>query len=187
MSDEQPDKADLGSIPDLEGLQAAAAAPASEMTASEAAAEGALPLFSGSVSPPPRLWRPRDLLVFVAILVSGMVVCQLVMIVGYAVLRPFMGWHASIGALEQNTLFQVGLQIVYYAFVLACVYFLVVAHYRLPFWRGLQWRSLTLKQVGQFVAGGLLLAVAVQFIPALLPDKNDFPLQKLFNSPAAGY
>lgn len=187
MSDEQPDKTAFGPAPDPENTGAAGPL---AMPVREGAPETPPPMFSGFSRPieaPPHLWRPRDLLVFMAILCSGLVVCQLLMILGYALLRPFMGWHASISALEQNTFFLVGLQIVCYAFVLMCVYFLVVAHYGLPFWRGLQWRSLTLGQIGRYAGGGLLLAVAVQFIPALLPDNNTFPLQKLFNSPAAGY
>ncbi|HEV2177257.1 MAG TPA: type II CAAX endopeptidase family protein [Terriglobia bacterium] len=187
MSDEQPDKAALGPMPYPEGPRPPAA-PSSEMPASEGASAAAPPtLFSESVEAPPRLWRPRDLLVFVAILCGGLVVCQLLVILGYALLRPLMGWHTSLSTLEQNTFFLVALQFVCYAFVLVCVYLLIVAHYRQPFWRGLQWHSLTLGQIGRYMAGGLLLAVAVQFIPALLPDNNTFPLQKLFNSPAAGY
>ena len=185
-SEEQGDQAPFGVPPNQEGAPTAQA-PSSGTPADPALAGATPPLSSVAVEPPCRLWRGRDLAFFLAILCSGLVVCQLVMILGYVLLRPFIGWHASVGALTQNTLFLVGVQMVCYAFVLACVYVLVVAHYRQPFWRGLEWRSLTVGQIARYVAGGLVLAVAVQFLPALLPDKNDFPLQKLFNSPAADY
>jgi membrane protease YdiL (CAAX protease family) len=135
----------------------------------------------------PEPWRFLDLLLFAIFFVGMLFVTFLGALAVYAALRPLMGWRATPLEISQNTSFLLSAQLVFYILIFAYIYALVVFHYRLPFWRGIQWGSLSLRQVSYYILGGVLLTLAVQFVPAILPDKSNFPLQQLFNSPASAY
>jgi CAAX protease family protein len=151
------------------------------------------PVFPTFELPPerqPDRWRIRDLLLFVVFaLFAAFAVFALdfLALAVYAALKPVAGWHASARALNQNTLFLLGLQAFFYVLIFAFIYVLVVYHYRLPFRAAIRWRGPGARRIGIFLLGGIILAFAVQIIPAILPDKQNFPLQQLFTSPAADY
>jgi membrane protease YdiL (CAAX protease family) len=155
--------------------------------APEGAAPAEVPL--RPVPPPvPKAWSPRDLVLF--LFVSALllvVVSPLLMYTAYAVLRPLTGWRTPVGALSNNPYFLLTVQSTFYVLVLGYVYFLVAVNYRQPFWAALAWHKPTTRQVVLFFLGGILLCLAVQLAPPLLPDVEDFPLLRLFTSPQAAY
>lgn len=135
----------------------------------------------------PAPWSLWDLGFFLAYGALALLFSNLVVLAGYSLLQPVMGWHTPSRALRENPFFLLTLQTVFHGLVLGYVYLLVVANYRQPFWAALQWRNPTAHETVRFVLGGLLLAVAVRLAPTLLPEREDFPLQRLFSSPAAAY
>ncbi len=132
-------------------------------------------------------WKFLDLLVFVVFFIGMLFVTFLAALALYSALRPLMGWRDSPLEISQNTFFLLAVQSVFYLLVFAYLYVLVVFHYRRPFWQGIQWGTVTRRQVLYYALGGVLLTLAVQFAPVFLPDKSNFPLQQLFDSPASAY
>jgi membrane protease YdiL (CAAX protease family) len=155
--------------------------------APEGAAPAEVPL--RPVLPPlPKAWSPRDLVLF--LFVSALllvIVSPLLTYTAYAVLRPLASWRTPVGALANNPYFLLVVQSTFYVLLLGYVYFLVAVNYRQPFWTALAWRKPTTRQVVLFFLGGILLCLAVQLAPPLLPDVEDFPLLRLFTSPQAAY
>ena len=137
--------------------------------------------------PEPESWSGRDLLLFVGFSVFWAFLSGFLLLSGYAILRPLMAWTTPPSVLVENTFFGLLVQLVLYAPVLAYIILLVTVHYRLPFWTGIRWRWPGGGSAVRLLLGGLLLALAVALGSALLPDRKDFPLEKMFSSPAAAY
>ena len=137
--------------------------------------------------PAPSAWGARDLGFFVAFFLFAAIVFPALALAVYAALRPFMGWRARAEDLTTNPFFLVSIQSVSYALLLGYIYLLVVVKYRLRFWAGLKWRRPTAREVFEYVLGGVLLGVLIAHAPPLLPDREDFPLERLFSSPGAAY
>jgi membrane protease YdiL (CAAX protease family) len=140
-----------------------------------------------TAGPEPRRWRLTDLFFFLAFAALWLLLSPLVTYMGYAVLRPILGWHVGPAALQENAFFAVATQTIYYVPMLAGVYFLVVIHYEQPFWAGLKWKSLSWPRTAQWFMGGLVLALFTLLALAALPDKGSFPMEQLFTSPQAAY
>lgn len=137
--------------------------------------------------PAPEPWKPRDLGFFLIFSVAALLISSFVSYAGYAALKPLMGWRTPTQDLESNPFFLIANQSLLYTLLLGYIYVLVTLHYGLPFWRGLSWRGLTSNQVLGFVLGGIALGVVIAHAPALLPDRENFPLEELFSSPRAAY
>ena len=137
--------------------------------------------------PAPSPWGSQDLGIFVAFFFFAAIVFPVLAVAVYAALRPFMGWRARADDLATNPFFLVSIQSVSYALLLGYLYSLVVFRYRLSFWAGLQWRRPTARQAVQYALGGVLLGILIAHAPPLLPDREDFPLERLFSSPGAAY
>lgn len=135
----------------------------------------------------PRRWKLVDLVLFLIFAAVWLVLAPLVTYIGYAVLRPIVGWEVKTAALPQNAHFAVVTQTIYYLPILAYIYFLVVFYYQQSFWFGLKWRSLSLPQAARCFTGGVALALFTLLALALLPDKQSFPLEQLFTSVRAAY
>lgn len=136
----------------------------------------------------PKLWSPRDLVLFLVVSALLLVVVSpLLMYAAYATLRPVFGWRTPVRALSNNPFFLLVVQAVFHALVLGYVYSLIAVNYRQPFWAALGWRRLAPRQAMLFFLGGTLLCLAVQLAPPILPDREDFPLLRLFTSPQAAY
>jgi hypothetical protein len=136
---------------------------------------------------PREIWTPRDLLLFVAFLPFALVASTLVVLMGYAVLRPFAGWHAPVDMAQRNPIFLLILQCVFYVFILGFLFLLAKLQHHQPFWRSLGWTKPTTRQVAGYLLGGGGLAAGVSVALTLRPDVQEFPLEKLFNSPATSY
>jgi membrane protease YdiL (CAAX protease family) len=136
---------------------------------------------------PREIWKLRDLLLFLAILPFALLVSKLVLLMGYAVLRPFAGWHLKADAAQFDTVFLLVQQCVWYTLLLAFLFLSARFQHQLPFWKSLGWKTLTLKQAAGYLAGGIALAVATSLVLWLLPDSQVFPLEKLFSSRAASF
>jgi membrane protease YdiL (CAAX protease family) len=141
----------------------------------------------GTALPGRQCWRLTDLFFFLAFAGLWLLLSPLVAYVGYAVLRPILGWQVRPTALPENPFFAVATQTIYYIPILAYVHFLVVIHYEQPFWSGLKWRSLSWPRVAQCFVGGIALALLTLLALVLAPDKGSFPLEQLFTSPQAAY
>ncbi len=143
------------------------------------------------VQPPSRpelsLWSWRDLALFVGFSALALMISNFVALAGYAALKPMMGWHTPAQALPDNPFFLLTLQSIFYALLFGYIYLLIAVQYRRTFWAGIKWRNPTVSQSFSFFLEGILLGVAVRFAPTLLPDKETFPLERLFSSPEAAY
>ena len=133
------------------------------------------------------LWTLRDLLFFICFALFAFPLSSLLGLVAYVVIKPITGWQTPLVALWENPFFLLTLQSVFYALLLGFVYLLVALNFRQPFWRALKWRMPTARQSLRFILGGILLALTARFFPTLLPEQQDFPLERLFSSPAAAY
>ena len=136
---------------------------------------------------PPRPWGLRDLLLLIAFVPIGLFAANILVFLGYALIRPTLHWHLSKEQLSTNPFFLLALQTAFYGLMLAYIYFLVAVDHMQPFWPMLRWRRITVWQALACLAGGTLMTVAIALLPPLLPDSTQFPLQGLFNSRAAAY
>jgi hypothetical protein len=89
--------------------------------------------------------------------------------------------------LRDNPFFLLSLQMVFHALVVGVIYLFLAVNHGLPFWAALKWQRPTARLARLCILGGVALALLVELAPALLPDRNDFPLQRLFSSPQAAY
>ncbi len=150
-----------------------------------ATALGPAPAFAAE--PPPAPWTLRDLFFFLAFSLAALLIAQFVTLAVYFALKPLAGWHASVASLAQNPFFLLAFQALFYLLLLGYVFLLVVTHYHLPFLQGIRWRVPAPGSALGYLAAGVALAIAVQFAPTVLPDKDQFPLQQLFSSAASSY
>lgn len=132
-------------------------------------------------------WTFLDLLFFAIFFFAALFVTGFLGFTGYALLKPVVGWSKPAQSLAHNTLFLLGVQLVFYVLVFLYIYFLVVVRYRMRFWEGIQWGRLPARTVERYVILGVALTIAVQLLPAFLPDKAHFPLEKLFSTPTSSY
>ncbi len=148
---------------------------------------GTQPLIEPKPNLPREKWRIRDLLVFILFIPIALVAANVIVFVGYAILAPIVHWTISIAKLQTNVIFLLVLQLVFYIFLLAYIYFFIALYYRDSFWGGLKWKKLSAHNVLRFLLGGAALSLLVMIVPPFLPEKKSFPLEKMFNSPASAY
>ncbi len=148
---------------------------------------GTQPLIEPKPSLPREKWRLRDLLFFILFIPIALVAANVIVFVGYAVLAPIVHWTISISKLQTDPVFLLVLQLVFYIFLLAYIYFFITLYYRDSFWGGLKWKKLSAHNVLRFLLGGAALSLVVMIVPPFLPEKKSFPLEKMFNSPASAY
>ncbi len=132
-------------------------------------------------------WTPRNLIVLIGCGGLALVAANFLALTGYMLLARLTGWKAHPDQLQGNPFFLLSLQIVFHALVFGVIYLFLVVNHGLPFWETLKWRKPTGRMARRWFVGGIALAVFVQFAPSVLPDRDDFPLQRLFSSPEAGY
>jgi membrane protease YdiL (CAAX protease family) len=158
-------------------------------TEASGASGESLPLPPAVLPPllPRKIWNWRDLLLFVAFLPFALLVSTLAVLVSYVVVRPLAGWHAPVDVAQRNPLFMLVLQCVFYFFILSFLFLLAKLQHQQPFWKSLGWTKPTGRQVAGYLLGGGGLSVGVSLALQLLPDTKEFPLEKLFNSPATAY
>ena len=151
----------------------------------EAALPQELPGEPRMISPEP--WTVRNLLVLLGCALLALVAANVLAVTGYSLLFPSVDLKRAPEVLRYNTLFHVSLLMVFHALFLGVVYLFLVVNHRLPFWGGMKWRKISARGAIWCALGGVALAILIQFAPTLLPSSQEFPLQKLFNSPASGY
>jgi membrane protease YdiL (CAAX protease family) len=127
----------------------------------------------------------RDFLLFIAFIPFALVASKLVMLMGYAVLRPLAGWGTKVELIQSTTVFLLIQQSVFYALILGFLFLLAVFQHQQPFWESLGWKKPTARQVAGYLAGGGGLAVVVSLALWMWPDAQGFPLEKLFSSRTA--
>ena len=143
-----------------------------------------------SPAPPlaPRdIWKPRDLLLFVVLIPFALLVSNLVVLIGYIVLRPLAGWQTRVDFVQSNTVFLLVQQGVFYVFVLGFLFLLAKLQHQQPFWKSLGWKKPSGKAVAGYLMAGAGLAAAVNLALWMQPDAQEFPLERLFNSRTACY
>ena len=136
---------------------------------------------------PREIWKPRDLLLFVAFIPFALLVSKLVVLIGYVVLRPFTGWRVRVDLVQSDTVFLLIQQCVFYMFVLGFLFLLAKLQHQQSFWKSLGWKKPTARQVAGYLTGGGGLALAVSVALWMQPDVQGFPLERLFNSRTACY
>ncbi len=137
--------------------------------------------------PHPVDWKGLDVALFLAFSLVWLLLSQFLSLAGYALLRPLMGWRTPPMALTENAVFVVAAQLVFYVPVLLYIFLVVVLQYRQPFGVGIRWRWPNFRLAVRLLLAGVLLAMVVLAGSALLPDRKDFPMEKLFTSPSAVY
>jgi CAAX protease family protein len=135
----------------------------------------------------PEQWRIRDLLFFILFIPVALVAANLIVFIGYAALAPTVHWAMSIEKLQTNAIFLLVLQLVFYIFLLAYIYFFITLYYKASFWGALNWNRLSAHNTLRYLLGGAALSLVVMIVPPFLPEKKVFPLEKMFNSPASAY
>ena len=138
-------------------------------------------------APPREQWRLRDLLIFVLFIPAALVAANIIVFVGYAVLAPTVHWTTPILKLQTNPIFLLVLQLVFYVFLLAYIYFFITLYYKASFLSALKWKKLSAHNTLRFLLGGSALSLIVMIVPPFLAEKKSFPLEKMFNSPASAY
>jgi len=137
--------------------------------------------------PAPSPWSLLDLAYFIAFGASWLLFSSFLTLISYLALKSIVGWHTPLRALRTDAYFAVISQTVFYGPLFGYIYYLVAVRYGLRFWAALNWGKLTPRRLLRFFLGGILLALAAARAPALLPDKESFPLRQFFTSPAAAY
>jgi len=135
----------------------------------------------------PTPWTPRNLLVLVGCGLLALVAANFLTVTGYGLLARVAGWKGDLASLRHNPFFLLSLQTVFHGLVLGVIYLFLVVNHDLPFWASLKWHKPTGRVVWRSALGGVGLAFLIQFAPPLLPDRDDFPLRRLFTSPEAGF
>jgi membrane protease YdiL (CAAX protease family) len=146
-----------------------------------------LPPVELAVKPLPEQWRIRDLLIFLLYGFFSLVGANILVFVGYAVLKPLFHWNFPIQTLQTNVTFILILQLVWYLLLLAYIYLFIRLYYKTSFLSSLNWKKLSIHNTVRYLLGGAALSLFVMLIPPLLPEKKGFPLEKMFNSPASAY
>jgi len=145
------------------------------------------PQLPPSCPAPREIWSLSDLLLFVVFIPFALLASTLVVLMGYAVLRPFAGWHVPVDLVQKHPVFLLVLQCVFYVFILGFLFLLAKFQHQQPFWKSLGWKKPTARQVAGYLLGGGGLAIAVSLALAMWPDARAFPLEGLFNSRTASY
>jgi membrane protease YdiL (CAAX protease family) len=146
------------------------------------------PLAELVIKPLPEQWRIRDLLIFIAVGLGSLLAAGPIAIVGYYVaIAPIVGKVIPFQELRTNVIFGLCVQLLWYGFLLACIYLFVTHYYKDSFLNALKWRRLSLHSTVRYLLGGATLSLVVMIVPPLLPEKKGFPLEKMFNSPASAY
>jgi uncharacterized protein len=138
-------------------------------------------------SPARTPWTFRDLILFILFAVAALMALSFLTFAVFAAVGPFLGWRVSAETMGENAFLALSAQFVFYIFIFTYIYVLVVHRYRFNFWQGIQWGPIGSRQVVHYILAGMLMTVAVQLAPTILPDRTNFPLEHLFNSPASAY
>lgn len=133
------------------------------------------------------LWSWNDLALFLAFTALAFLASNFLVAVGYAGFRSLAGAHNAPASVPENPFLPITLQLLFYGMIFAIVYLLVVTYHHRPFWSSLNWRRPTARQVIGYMLGGLMMAIGVQLAPTILPDQQNFPLERMFSSPLAAY
>jgi membrane protease YdiL (CAAX protease family) len=135
---------------------------------------------------PPR-WSLKDLALFMGFGALAFALAYVLIMAGFLAYRSLAPGHPNLGGLKETTYLALIFQVVFYLLLFGAIYAVVALRGRLPFWKAMQWKRPTLKRALLFFSCGSILAVAVQLAPTLFPDRTQFPLQHLFDSPATAY
>jgi membrane protease YdiL (CAAX protease family) len=136
---------------------------------------------------PPSPWTIRNLIILIISGAIALIAANFLTLTGYGMLQSMMGLRTPSKGLGENPLFLLALQTVFHALVLVICYLFIAVNYHLPFWTTLKWRRPNLSLLWRYLPAGVLLALVIQLAPPLLPDREDFPLTRLFTSPLAAY
>jgi hypothetical protein len=134
---------------------------------------------------PKEIWRPRDLLLFVAFIPFALVASKFGLLMAFVVARPFLRSRMSAEAVQLDIAFLLTQQGVFYVLILGFLFLLARLQHQQPFWKSLGWKKLTPNQLAGYLFGGGGLAVAVSVALVLRPDTQSFPLEKFFDSQSA--
>ncbi len=135
----------------------------------------------------PPIWRLRDLFLFLIFAISAFLFSNFLVVACAFGLRALVGWPQRLHSLSDNPYILLALQLVFEGLLVGYIYMLVVVNYRRPFWATLNWRNPSGRQATLYFVGGVSLALAVSFAPTVLPDKETFPLEKMFSTTGAAY
>ena len=130
-----------------------------------------------------RPWGFRDLLLVLLVAVAALLlsigICQAI----YALLAPYVGWpEFAPEVMQENGLFLIGSQVIWWALVMGYVYMLITRQYGLTFAHAFRLEGKA--DYRYYIPLGVLLAFAVAIVGGLLPmPESDTPFDELLRDP----
>lgn len=131
-------------------------------------------------------WGFRDLVQVILFSILSMLLCEAA---GLLFLWRWQGGGRlakPAADLFSDVRFVLPVQLAAYLLIVAFIYFLIRGKYKKDFWEALHWRSVG-PRGPLFLLAGVTLAIAALFVPLVFPADRPMPIEKLFNSPLAGY
>jgi membrane protease YdiL (CAAX protease family) len=145
--------------------------------------------------PPSPPWDVLDLVFTLTVIigslflvgVGGMLLTTIYSMMTYSIASGPQA-HASDAAkmLTSDARLLLPVQLLADIIVVAFVFLTARVKYKRGFLDAIQWREPGWN-AGLFVAAGVVLAIAAQFLPMLFPSNREFPIEKLFKDPVSAY
>jgi membrane protease YdiL (CAAX protease family) len=132
-------------------------------------------------------WTVKNLLVLLCCAFLALLAANFLATTGYMLIAPASYWKRAPEALRYDAIFNSALVMIFHVLFTGVIYLFLVVNHGLPFWQTLAWRRISARAAGICALAGVAMAILIQFAPPLLPSTQDYPLQKMFNSPASGY
>ena len=133
------------------------------------------------------LWSFADLGLFVLfVFLVSLPLAWAAVVGGFLGLRGIFGWEMSVPEAFTHAPTVVALQTGWEILWLGFLYFTISVKYRQRFWEAIRWTR-GAERPRAWLAAGAVLALLAQLIFYLSPTENELPIEKLFNSPEAGY
>jgi membrane protease YdiL (CAAX protease family) len=138
-----------------------------------------------SPPPPPRdpVWSGGDVFVLVLVAFLALVLCGIVIGFYIAATHPKQKPEEVAGM----PLISILAQTFTSAAVFAFMYWMVVRRYRSRFWEAVRWRWPEGSMALLCAAGGMTMALLVDFASSLVPVPKSLPIYKLFGTTASAY
>src|SRR3990172_8862357 len=136
-------------------------------------------------SPPARdpVWRGLDVLVLVLVALFALIFCAILIGLYVAAFHPKQKPEEVAGMAVISILAQTFTSLA----VFGAMYWMVVRRYRSPFWESVRWRWPARAPGFLCAAGGVAVALLVDFTSSFAPIPKSLPIYKLFGTTASAY
>jgi membrane protease YdiL (CAAX protease family) len=140
--------------------------------------------------PAPAPWEFIDLVFTLSVIIGSLFLVGVGGMLMMAIYSLASGPHAhpsgAAKMLTSDARLLLPVQLLADAIVLLFVFLTARVKYKRGLLDAIQWRA-PAWNAGLFLAAGVVLAVAAQFLPMLFPSNREFPIEKLFKDPVSAY